>query len=186
MIDQINKATEVIKAGGVILYPTDTIWGLGCDPNNESAIKKIIDIKNRPDNKSFIILVNSERLLNRYVKEIPEVCFDLIDYANKPMTIIYPNGQALSPLLMPEDRSIGIRMVSDPFCSKLMDKIKCGLVSTSANISGQESPKSFKDISTEIIQAVDYVVDLPDTSANNKPSQIIKIGANSEVTIIRK
>lgn len=186
MNEQVIKAAEVIKSGGVILYPTDTIWGLGCDPTNEEAVKKIIEIKNRPESKSFIILVNNERLLNRYVKEIPEVCFDLIDCAVKPLTIIYPKGQSLSKKLLADDESIGIRMVKDPFCSKLMDRIKCGLVSTSANISGEPSPTNFQEISPALKSAVDYVVDLPDNSASRSPSQIIKIGQNSEVSIIRK
>ena len=186
MNEQITKAAEIIKSGGVILYPTDTVWGLGCDPSNESAVQKLIEIKKRPANKSFIILVNNERLLNRYVKEIPEVCYDLIDCADKPLTIVYPNGQSMSKNLMASDRSIGIRMVKDQFCSKLMDRCKSGLVSTSANISGDPSPKKFKEISEEIKAAVDYIVDLPDNSEDRKPSQIIKIGQNSEVTIIRK
>lgn len=186
MNDQINKAAEVLKNGGVILYPTDTIWGLGCDPNNEMAIEKIAKIKNRPSSKSYIILVNNERLLNRYVKEIPEVCYDLIDFADKPLTVIYPKGQSISKSLMPEDGSIAIRMVKDEFCSKLMDRAKFGLVSTSANLSGEPSPKSFQEIADEIKESVDYIVDLPKKSTEVKPSQIIKIGEDSEVSIIRK
>ncbi len=183
---QINKALEVLKEGGVILYPTDTIWGLGCDPKNESAIKKIKAIKKRSEGKNFIILVDSERLLNRYVKEIPEVCYDLIDYANRPLTIVYPQGQHVSKLVMAEDNSIAIRLTKDEFCKKLIQQFKSGIVSTSANISGQDSPKKFSDIPEDILKQVDYVVDLPLSNPNTEPSQIIKISHKSEVTIIRK
>ncbi len=186
MIDEIKKAIEVIKNGGVILYPTDTIWGLGCDPNNEKAIDKIIEIKKRSENKSFILLVNSESLLNRYVKEIPEVCFQLIDYADKPLTIVYPNGQYVSKKILGKDGSIAIRLTKDEFCNKLIQQLKSGIVSTSANISGEKSPLKKEDISKEIINNVDYIVDLPLTGKYKAPSQIIKITEKSEVTIIRK
>ncbi|MGV6862696.1 MAG: L-threonylcarbamoyladenylate synthase [Putridiphycobacter sp.] len=186
MKTQINKALEVLKEGGVILYPTDTIWGLGCDPKNESAIKKIKAIKKRSEGKNFIILVDSERLLNRYVKEIPEVCYDLIDYANRPLTIVYPQGQHVSKLVMAEDNSIAIRLTKNEFCKKLIQQFKSGIVSTSANISGQDSPKKFSDIPEDILKQVDYVVDLPLSNPNTEPSQIIKISHKSEVTIIRK
>lgn len=186
MENEIKKAIEVLNAGGVILYPTDTIWGLGCDPNNDDAIKKINAIKNRPEGKHFIILVDSERLLNRYVKTIPEVCYDLLDYANKPLTIIYPNGQYLSPLVLGDDKSIGIRMVKEGFSNELIRRFKKGLVSTSANVSGEKSPTNFEDISDVIKNSVDYVVNLPTLKSSGSPSQIIKIGENSEVTIIRK
>lgn len=186
MNDEINKALEVLKNGGVILYPTDTIWGLGCDPNNEDALEKINQIKNRPSNKNFIILVDSERLLNRYVKEIPDVCYDLIDYADKPLTIIYPQGQQVSKSVLAEDGSIGIRLVKNDFCEKLIQKFKSGITSTSANISGEPNPSCFEEISEKIKSEVDYVVNLPVQKKNNQASQIIKISAKSEVTIIRK
>jgi L-threonylcarbamoyladenylate synthase len=182
---EIQKAVEVIKNGGVILYPTDTIWGLGCDPNNEQAIDKINQIKQRNEAKNFIILVDSERLLNRYVKDIPEVCFDLIDYAIKPLTIVYPKGQYVSKKVLADDGSIGIRLTKDEFCKKLIQHLKSGIISTSANISGTSSPKNFKDISPKIINQVDYVVNLSLANKNFNPSQIIKITDKSEVTIIR-
>ena len=184
--EEINKAKEVIDAGGVILYPTDTIWGLGCDPKNDDAIQKIIDIKKRSEAKHFIILVNSEQLLSRYVKEIPSVCFDLIDFASKPLTIIYPKGQYVSDKILGEDGSIGVRIVNTPFCKKLMERLKSGIVSTSANISGEPHPKSFEEISKEIKNNVDYIVNLPQKNQSDQASQIIKIGLNGEVKIIRK
>ncbi len=183
---EIKKAVETVKSGGLILYPTDTIWGLGCDPNNDKAIEKINQIKQRTDAKNFIILVDSERLLNRYVKEIPEVCYDLIDYAVKPLTIVYPKGQYVSKKVLADDGSIGIRLTKDEFCKQLIQKLKSGIVSTSANISGTPSPKDFKDISPEIINQVDYVVNLPLAQKDASPSQIIKITEKSEITIIRK
>lgn len=186
MHKEIEKAAEVVRNGGVILYPTDTIWGLGCDPNNEEAINKILEIKNRPANKSLIVLVPNEQLLNRYVKEIPEVCYDLIDFAEKPLTIVYPEGQYLSDKITAEDGSVAIRMTKDEYCKKLMLKLKSGIVSTSANVSGNVSAVSVHDVDQEIKEKVDYVVDLPDYLGSGVASQIIKIGDDSSVEIIRK
>lgn len=186
MKEEIEKAYNVIKEGGIILYPTDTIWGIGCDPKNEKALAKINALKNRSTAKNFIVLVESERLLNRYAKVIPEVCFDLIDYANKPLTIIYPKGQFVAKDVLAADGSIGIRLVKDEFCSKLIQKLKSGLISTSANVSGEKSPSNFEDVSEVIKNGVDYIVNLPLEKKDISPSQIIKISEKSEVTIIRK
>lgn len=186
MKSEVEKAVKIIQDGGVILYPTDTVWGLGCDPNNQAAIERIIEIKKRDQHKSFIILVPSEAILQRYVKEIPEVCYDLIDFADKPLTIVYPNAQHLSKLLCADDNSIAIRLTKDAFCKELMLKLKSGMVSTSANISGDKAPVELKDISSSISKAVDYIVNLPGHKGTKVPSQIIKIGANGEVQIIRK
>ncbi|MFT4601816.1 MAG: L-threonylcarbamoyladenylate synthase [Arenicella sp.] len=186
MKTEIDKAAEVIQNGGVILYPTDTIWGLGCDPKNEKAVQKIFDIKKRSDNKSMIVLVNSEQLLGRYVKEVPEVCFDLIDCATRPLTIVYPKGQYVSDKLKGEDDSLGIRITNDEFCKKLIQKLKSGIVSTSANVSGESNPENFDSVNQTIKDQVDYVVDLPQLSKDNSPSQIIKISAKGEIEIIRK
>jgi len=183
--EEIEKAFETIKNGGIILYPTDTIWGIGCDPKNEEALEKINQLKKR-SNKNFIILVESERLLNRYAKVIPEVCYDLIDFAEKPLTIIYPKGQFVAKQVLATDGSIGVRVVKDKFCSTLIQKLKSGITSTSANVSGEKSPVKFEDISDSIKNGVDYIVNLPLANKNPIPSQIIKIGENSEVTIIRK
>lgn len=186
MFDEIEKAAKVIKEGGVILYPTDTIWGLGCDPKNDMAIEKIMRIKKRSDSTNFIVLVNGEQLLNQYVRIVPEICYDLIDLAESPLTIIYPKGQGVSKYVLADDGSIAIRITSHEFCSKLIQKIRCGLISTSANISGQPHPNKFSDISKEIISSVDYVVNLFHDQVAGKPSQIIKIGSKGEVKIIRK
>jgi L-threonylcarbamoyladenylate synthase len=186
MQEEINKAIDVIKKGGVILYPTDTVWGLGCDPKNDSAIEKIFKIKNRKEGKSLILLVPNEALLQRYVKEIPEVCYDLIDYAVEPMTIIYPMAQNMSKLIPANDNSVGIRITKDEFCKQLTQKLKSAIVSTSANVSGEPTPVNFSDLNEDILNNVDYIVNLPAHKGTAKPSQIIKIKGNSEVEIIRK
>ena len=186
MLNEIENAAKVIKEGGVILYPTDTIWGLGCDPTNEIALKKIISIKQRDDSKQFIVLVANEQQLNKYVKEIPEISYELIDLATNPLTIVYPTGQYVANGILADDKSIAIRLTTHEFCVKLMQKIKSGLVSTSANISAKPSPKQFSDIDPEILKAVDYVVNLEKNRISDKPSQIIKIGLKGEFQIIRK
>lgn len=183
----VEEAVEVVKNGGVILYPTDTIWGLGCDPMNASAIEKINKIKKRLTGKNYLLLVNSERLLNFHVANIPEVCYDLIDFATKPLTIIYPGGKHADSTVLGTDGSLGIRMIKKPdYLNALITKLKHGIISSSANISNQAFPKSFKDIAESIKAEVDYIVDPSLENINSQPSQIIKIGENSEVTIIRK
>ncbi|WP_027420490.1 L-threonylcarbamoyladenylate synthase [Crocinitomix catalasitica] len=186
MKEVIEKAAEIIQSGGVILYPTDTIWGLGCDPRNEKAVQKICEIKKRTADKSLIVLVPNEALLQRYVKEIPEVCYDLIDFATEPLTIVYPKGQFVAPQVLGPDGSIAIRLTKNDFCKKLMFKTKSGLISTSANISNVRYPGDFENLSDDIKNNVDYIVNLPLENKNFKPSQIIKIGSNGEVAIIRK
>lgn len=183
---QIEAAAKVIQDGGIILYPTDTVWGLGCDPKNEIALQKINTIKQRHQDKSFILLVNSENLLSRYAKIIPDVCFDLIDFANQPLTIIYPQGQYVSNQVLGSDDSIAIRFIKHEFCSGLITKLRHGLVSTSANISGQPFPKNFDDINEDIKSAVDLIIDRKFEVTKYAPSQIIKIGEDGEVKIIRK
>lgn len=186
MKEEVDRAAKVISEGGVILYPTDTVWGLGCDPMNEMAIDKIAAIKGRDESKNFIILVNSEFLLNKYVDVIPEICYDLIDMAESPLTIVYPKGRNISRKILAADGSIAIRKTDHAFCNQLMQKTKCGLVSTSANISGQPFPKQFSDIDPQILKSVDYVVNLLQDQKSGRPSQIIKIGLQSQVKIIRK
>ncbi len=183
---EIEKAVEVLKNGGVILYPTDTIWGLGCDPTNDRAIEKLLAIKKRAANKSLILLVHNEALLQRYAKTIPDVCYDLIDFAVKPLTIVYPDGQHVSDYVLGPDKSVAIRITKDPFCVQLIQKLKAGLVSTSANISNQPYSNNLADIDEEIKNRVDYIVDLPLQDKSGHASQIIKIGADGQVTIIRK
>ena len=187
MQSEINKATEFLKNGKVILYPTDTIWGIGCDATNSDAVKKIFSIKKRADNKAMVILISEIGQLYDYVEKIPELAWDMADFAENPLTIIYPKGKGVALELLANDGSIAIRLVKDDFCRKLISKFRKAIVSTSANISGDESPRSFKQITPEILSAVDYVVNWKQQEASaSKPSTIIKLEMNGEIKFIRK
>lgn len=185
--EDIRKAVEVMNRGGVIAYPTDTIWGLGCDATNAAAVKRVYDIKRRDDSKALITLVDSEAKVEFYVREVPDVAWQLIDAAVRPMTIIYDGARNLAENLVAADGSIAIRITKEPFSSELCRRFKKAVVSTSANISGEPSPKTFADISPEVLAAVDYVC----TSRRGettpcKPSSIVKLGATGEVKVIRE
>jgi len=183
----INKAIEVLKSGGIILYPTDTIWGLGCDATNATAVEKIFKIKQRSESKSLIILVNDEAKINRYIKHMPDVAWDIIEFSNKPTTVILDGAVNLAKNVIAEDGSVGIRLCKHPFCSELIKRFGKAIVSTSANVSGEESPKSFHNINNEIKNSVDYIIDLPEFyESKNPPSSIIKISENFEIKILRK
>ena len=187
MIEDIQKASEVLRAGGVILYPTDTIWGLGCDATNSEAVKKIYAIKKRIDSKSMLVLADAPVRIERFVDDVPDVAWDLIDLATSPLTIIYPKGKNLAPELLAEDGSIGIRLCKEEFCQKLIGRLGKPIVSTSANISGLPSPALFDEISQEIIESVDYVVNYRQNDMHrSKPSSIIKLGKTGEIKIIRE
>ena len=186
MQEEINKVVTVLENGGIILYPTDTIWGIGCDAKNEAAIQRIYEIKKRIHSKSLIILLDDDRKLNRFVREVPEVVWDILDYATKPTTVIYPEAINLPKNIVASDGSIAIRITKDDFCRKLIQQFKSPIVSTSANIAGDAAPKDFKDIAPEILKAVDHVVNLHAFEKNNEPSTIIKIGLKGELNIIRK
>lgn len=183
---EAHNAYEVIKNGGIILYPTDTVWGIGCDATNEEAVKKIFALKQRAESKSMIVLVNGERMMHQVFNEIPEVAWQILDYAEKPTTLILDKPKNVAKNLIAEDNSLAVRMVKEPFCYKLMERMKKPLVSTSANISGMFTPKSFKEISPEIIKGVDYVVNLHHDKICDKPSTIIKLTLDSQVKVIRK
>jgi L-threonylcarbamoyladenylate synthase len=182
----MEKAIETLKNGGVILYPTDTIWGIGCDATNETACQKISQIKNRPDNKSFIILVDSVQMIEKYIPEFPDVCYDLVDLADKPLTIIYPNAKGLAPSILADDGSVGIRVTKDPICLKLIRSMRKPLVSTSANLSGEANPSCFADVNQQIKDQVDAIVMEKLDVKNNVASQIIKIGLDYSIQVIRK
>ena len=184
--EEIQKAFEVIKEGGIILYPTDTVWGIGCDATNPEAVAKIYKLKKRAETKSMIVLMNGEKMMYNVFKDIPEVAWQIIDLSEKPTTIILDKPRNVAPNLVSEDNSLGIRIVKEPFCFKLMEKMKKPLVSTSANISGQPTPIAFKDISPEIIKGVDYVVNLHREKIAGKPSTLIKLTNDSQVKVIRK
>ena len=187
MKEDIRKACEVLQKGGVILYPTDTIWGIGCDATNAEAVKRVYEIKKRADSKAMLVLVDNAVKVDFYVNEPPEVAFDLIECATKPMTIIYDDARNLAPNLLAEDGSVGIRVTAEEFSKQLCFRFRKAIVSTSANISGEPSPRCFAEISDEIKQAVDYIVGVrQDEPAGATPSSIIKLGAHGEVKVIRE
>ena len=184
--EDLKQSLMVLKNGGVILYPTDTIWGLGCDPTNASAIEKIIKIKSRKESRSLIILVNGESMLERYVKDVPEAAYQITNVSDKPVTIIYPEGKNLVPGVCAEDGSVGIRICNDPFCLELITRFRKPIVSTSANLSGKPSPAHFGDIDEEIINSVDYAVKHRQNDRQKQvASPVIKIDKNGVLRIIR-
>ena len=184
--EEVHKAYEVIKEGGIILYPTDTVWGIGCDATNAEAVAKIYKLKKRAETQSMIVLMNGEKMIYNVFKEIPEVAWQIIDLSEDPITLVLDKPRNVAANLIAPDQTLGIRVVKEPFCFKLMEKMKKPLVSTSANISGQPTPKSFKEISPEIIKGVDYVVNLHREKIAGKPSTIIKLTNDSQVKVIRK
>lgn len=175
-----------MQAGGIILYPTDTIWGIGCDATNEEAVQKVYDLKRRADNKAMLVLLDSSAKLDAYISDIPEVAWDLIEVADKPLTIIYPNAKNLAKNLLADDGSVGIRITNEEFSRKLCERFRKPLVSTSANISGELSPANFSEISETIKNGVDYIVSYRQDDMNKaQPSNIIKLGAGGLIQVIR-
>ncbi|ETN96059.1 L-threonylcarbamoyladenylate synthase [Zhouia amylolytica] len=183
---EIEKSLEVLNKGGLILYPTDTVWGIGCDATNPEAVKKVYDLKQREDSKALICLVSDTRMLAKYIYEVPEVAYQLLDASDKPTTIIYDNPINVAGNLVASDNTLAIRVASDEFCQRMVRQFKRPLVSTSANISGYPTPQSFSEINQEILKGVDYVVNLHRDKKCNKPSTIIKIGNDGVFKIIRK
>ncbi len=187
MHDDIKKALEVLKNGGIILYPTDTIWGIGCDATNEKAVGKIYKIKKREDSKSMLVLMENPALLDRYVDDVPEIAWDLVEVASTPLTVIYQNAKNLAKNLVAEDGSIGIRFTKEAFTTQLLQRFRKPLVSTSANISGEKSPTFFDEISEDIKSQVDYIVEFRQNDTTpSQPSSIIKLGSGGRIDIIRK
>ena len=187
MQEEIKKTLEVLRSGGVILYPTDTVWGLGCDATNEDAVKRIFDIKRRADTKAMLVLIDSASRLQSYVDEVPDMAWDLIELSEKPLTIIYPEAKNLASNLIAEDKTIGIRVTNEAFSKSLCAQFRRPIVSTSANISGNATPSNFSQIADEIKQAVDYVVDFrQDDRSTPKPSSIIKLGKGNLFQLIRE
>lgn len=184
---EINKALQVLESGGVIVYPTETIWGIGCDATNKEAVERVYKIKQRADAKSMLILLDTENRLPSYVEQVPELAWDLIEMADKPLTIIYPKGKNLASNLLADDGSVGIRITSNQFCKSLIFRFRKPIVSTSANISGQPSPVSFADVSETLLSQVDFVVSEEFASANTgKASGIIKLDVDGTVKVIRE
>ncbi|WP_075318557.1 L-threonylcarbamoyladenylate synthase [Bacteroides togonis] len=187
MNEEIKKACQVMREGGVILYPTDTIWGIGCDATNEEAVRRVYEIKRRADSKAMLVLVDSAVKVDFYVQDVPEVAWDLIEVADKPLTIIYSGARNLAPNLLAEDGSVGIRVTGEEFSKRLCQQFRKAIVSTSANVSGQPSPQNFSEISEEIKAAVDYIVDYRrEETTQAKPSSIIKLDKGGVIKIIRQ
>lgn len=194
----IQEAVKVLRDGGVILYPTDTVWGIGCDATNEQAVARVFNIKRRSEAKSLVLLACDLDMVAKYIKEIPSIAIDLVEVNDAPMTIIYPGAQYLAPNAVAADGSVGIRipladeaalpgkLTAGAFCRELVRRLRRPLVSTSANISGEPTPEDFTEISEEIKSAVDYVVPKPlGAGASGRSSQIIKLGLGGEVEILR-
>lgn len=199
MKEEIQKALEVLRKGGIILYPTDTVWGIGCDATDPEAVAKIYEIKRRSDSKSLVLLASDMDMVSRYVKEVPEMAIQLVEVNDKPMTIIYPGavvGSSENPKAdryclayntVAEDGTVGIRVPMMEFCQQLAFRLGRPIVSTSANISGEATPKKFAEISQEIKDAVDHVVDPSlERGATGQSSSIIKVGLDYSIEIIRK
>lgn len=187
MRQEINNALEVLKSGGVILYPTDTVWGLGCDATNEDAVAKVNAIKGRAADKSLIVLLENDNKLQSYVAEIPDVAYELIEYAENPMTIVFSGAKNLAKNVINSDGTVGIRVVKHDFCEQLLQRFRKPIVSTSANISGQPTPQFFDEISDEVKEAVDYIVDYEqELQELKKPSTIVKLGPSGQFEFIRK
>ncbi len=185
--EDIKQALDVLNNGGVILYPTDTIWGIGCDATNEKAVQRIYEIKQRSDQKSMLALIHSENFIPSYIDEMPDIAYELIEFASKPLTIIYDGAKNLAPNLIAEDGSIGIRVTKEEFSHKLLQRFKRPIVSTSANISGQPSPGNFSDISEEVKNAVDYIVSYrQDEETKAAASSIMKLSASGLFKVIRE
>lgn len=186
MTEEINKCISVLEKGGLIVYPTDTIWGIGCDATNEIAVQKIFSLKQREDSKTLICLVSNDAMLEKHIEKVPEVAYDIINLSIKPTTIIYDSPKGVAKNLIASDDTLAIRIASDKFCQYLINKFKKPVVSTSANISGQPTPKSFNEITGQILKGVDYVVNLHRNDNKGVPSSIIKLGNDGTVKVIRE
>lgn len=184
--DDLLEAVRVLQEGGIILYPTDTVWGIGCDAKNAEAVKRIYDLKQREDSKSMLCLLDGVGKLQGYIREIPALAYDLIEMATEPLTIIYDGAYNIAPNLIAEDGSIGIRITREPFSKALCERLHGPVVSTSANISGEPTARNFNQISERIINGVDYVVKFrQNDNATPSPSHIIKLTVDNQIKVIR-
>lgn len=185
--EDIRQAVEVLKKGGIILYPTDTIWGIGCDATNAEAVARIYQLKKREDSKNMAVLMENPNLLNSYIEEVPEVAWELVDVTDKPLTIVYPGAKNLAANLIAEDGGIGIRISGEAFTQQLIKRFRRPIVFTSANISSESPPAFFDEVSQEIIDGVDYVIQYRQEDRTPAlPSSIIKLGVSGEIQILRK
>lgn len=187
MKDEIRKAIEILRSGGIILYPTDTVWAIGCDATNELAVQKIFKLKSRSDKKAMLILIDNATKLQTYLEEVPDMAWDLIEFAENPLTIIYPDAKNLASSLLGEDKTIGIRVTTEEFSKRLCEQFRRPIVSTSANISEKKTPLNFSEISEEIKSKVDLVVNYrQDEMTKPKKSSIIKLGRGNLFQLIRE
>ena len=185
--EDIKTAVQTLRKGGLILYPTDTIWGIGCDASNEDAVRRIFQLKQREDSKAMICLVDNANRMQRYLRQVPDVAWDLVEFAEKPLTLILDGAVNLAPSLIAEDGSVGIRVTRENISHELCYRYERAIVSTSANISGAPSPSCFAEISDEIKNGVDYIMlSRQNDLSKGKPSQIIKLGLDGQIQIIRK
>jgi L-threonylcarbamoyladenylate synthase len=185
--EDIRTAVQTLRQGGLILYPTDTIWGIGCDAANEEAVRRIFQLKRREDSKAMICLVDSTNRMQRYLRQVPDVAWDLIEFAEKPLTLILDGAVNLAPSLIAEDGTIGLRVTRENISHELCYRYERAIVSTSANISGEPSPACFDEISDEIKRGVDYIMrSRQNDQSKSKPSQIIKLSIDGRIQIIRK
>lgn len=184
--EDIRQAVQVLRQGGLILYPTDTIWGIGCDPTNEDAVRRVFRLKNRDDSKALICLVDSANRMQMYSRGIPDVAWDLVEYSEKPLTLILDGAVNLAPSLVAADGSVGIRVTSENISKELCFRFQKAIVSTSANISGRPSPARFMDIEPEVINGVDYVMrSRQNDTKPSSPSRIVRLRADGEISFIR-
>ena len=186
MKNDIDKAIDILKKGGVILYPTDSVWGIGCDATSEEAVAKIYAIKKHQESKMMICLVANQFMLEQHVNKVPETAYDIMDFSEKPVTIIYDQPKNIAKNLIASDNTLAIRVASDPFCQRLINSFKKPIVATSANITGQPTPTNFSEIEETILKAVDYTVSVGRDIQNKSASTIIKLGNDGTVKIIRK
>lgn len=185
--EDIRQAVKTLREGGLILYPTDTVWGIGCDATRPEAVSKVYELKKRADSKALIVLVNRVEDLDRYVDEVPPIALDLIEVADRPMTIVYERGRNLAKNLLAEDGSVGIRVTGEEYSSALCKALRRPVVSSSANLSGEPAPSFFAQIPRAIIEGVDYVASYRrDDSTPRRSSSVVKVGADSTIQILRK
>lgn len=185
--EEIKTCLDILNKGGIILYPTDTIWGIGCDATNANAVKRIYELKLREDNKAMLVLLDNDCKLERYVNDVPEIAYELMDVADKPLTIIYDNGYNLASNLMGDNNSVGIRITKEKFSKTLCQRLRRPLVSTSANISGEPSAQTFSEVSEKIKNGVDYIVKYRQDDKNpHSASSIIKLSEDGTIKILRK
>jgi L-threonylcarbamoyladenylate synthase len=183
--DQIEQCCSSLKKGNTLLYPTDTVWGLGCDATNEQAVAKIYALKNRSNSKALICLMKDMAMIEEFVEQIPQAAKELIQQTNKPLTIVYPNARGLAANLVADDGSIAIRIPDHSFCQALLNRFNKPIVSTSANRSGDKTPHSFSEITSNILEQVDYVVNLQEKEATGTPSTLVKIEKDGSISVIR-